>query len=168
MTLYPPPSPSPVSHLLRDYKTKIYYSISLKHLNMCTTVTQVSLTLTMPLQTLLCIGGVAIVGFYFLRSDRISRFSSLYTIIHLYIYDNSQIVFTPVEIIVTAANQLFLVFVVWSGLGCRFIRVLVTITFINLMDLLYFHITMTQWKKQTLLMETSYILFYAILHYNKQ
>ena len=57
------PSPSPVSHLLREYKTKIYYSISLKHLNMCTTVTQVSLT--MPLQTLLCIGRVAIVGSYF-------------------------------------------------------------------------------------------------------
>ena len=56
-------SPSPVSHLLREYKTKIYYSISLKHLNMCTTVTQVSLT--MPLRTLLCIGGVAIVGSYF-------------------------------------------------------------------------------------------------------
>ena len=69
-----PRSPSPVSHLLREYKTKIYYSISLKHLNMCTTVTQVSLT--MPLQTLLCIGGVAIVGSYFWRSDRISRFSS--------------------------------------------------------------------------------------------
>ena len=87
------------------------------------------------------------------------------TIIHLYIYDNSQIVFTPVEIIVTAANinQLFLVFVVCAGLGCRFIRVLVTITFINLMDLLYFHITMTQWKKQTLLMETSYILCYSTL-----
>ena len=74
MTLYPPPSPSPVSHLLREYKTKIYYSISLKHLNMCTTVTQVSLT--MPLQTLLCIGGVEIVGSYIWRSDRISRFSS--------------------------------------------------------------------------------------------
>ena len=58
-----PRSPSPVSHLLREYKTKIYYSISLKHLNMCTTVTQVSLT--MPLQTLLCIGGVEIVGSYF-------------------------------------------------------------------------------------------------------
>ena len=69
-----PRSPSPVSHLLREYKTKIYYSISLKHLNMCTTVTQVSLT--MPLQTLLCIGRVAIVGSYFWRSDRISRFSS--------------------------------------------------------------------------------------------
>ena len=66
-------SPSPVSHLLREYKTKIYYSISLKHLNMCTTVTQVSLT--MPLQTLLCIGGVEIVGSYFWRSDRISRLS---------------------------------------------------------------------------------------------
>ena len=91
MTLYPPcssqRSPSPVSHLLREYKTKIYYSISLKHLNMCTTVTQVSLT--MPLQTLLCIGRVAIVGSYFWRSDRISRLSSLHTIIHLYISDNS-------------------------------------------------------------------------------
>ena len=77
-----PRSPSPVSHLLREYKTKIYYSISLKHLNMCTTVTQVSLT--MPLQTLLCIGRVAIVGSYFWRSDRISRFSS--PLLYLFVY----------------------------------------------------------------------------------
>ena len=104
-------------------------------------------------------------GILFLKIRLNLQFSSLYTIIHLPIYDNSQIVFTPVEIIVTAANinQLFLVFVVWAGLGCRFIRVPVTITFINLMDLLYFHITMTQWKKQTLLMETSYILCYSTL-----
>ena len=73
MTLYPQPSPSPVSHLLREYKTKIYYSISLKHLNMCTTVTQVSLT--MPLQTLLCIGGVEIVDLIF--EDPIESLDSL-------------------------------------------------------------------------------------------
>ena len=40
---------------------------------------------------IVCIGRVAIVGSYFWRSDRISRFSCLYTIIHLSIYDNCQL-----------------------------------------------------------------------------
>ena len=84
------PSPSPVSHLLREYKTKIYYSISLKHLNMCTTVTQVSLT--MPLQTLLCIGRVASVWSYFFKDPIGSLDSLVFTLLFiciLYIYDNS-------------------------------------------------------------------------------